>query len=109
MMTTIELNMISTLNSFFLLELLQVMARLLLTLSKVARPRIMLMEMQLVFERNSRINMNPFLPLLWLSWIRNLENHHLRKVKIMKFGILSWRTFALDVVTWDHAFQKINS
>jgi hypothetical protein len=74
----IELNDIAYTELIFPLILKLVMARLLLELSKDVRPRIILMEMLLVFRRYSRINMNLTLPLLWLSWTKKSENHHSR-------------------------------
>jgi hypothetical protein len=72
MMKVIELHKIAY--TEFLLMSKLAMARLILTLTKDARQRTILMETRPVLGRNLRTNMNQFLHLQWLSWSSNAEN-----------------------------------
>jgi hypothetical protein len=108
-MKVIELNEIVYTELIFLLMLRLAMARLLFTLSKDARQRIILVETPSILGRNLRINMHLFLCLQWLSWTSNSGNYFSTKAKTLKFGLLNWRIFMFGLIIWVQAFQKINS
>jgi hypothetical protein len=58
------------------------------------------MEIRLAIGRNLIVS-DPL-----LNWTSYSENHLLRKVKILKFGLLSWKTFVLELMIRVQPFEK---